>query len=245
MGSGFNTLLAIALTILAIVIISALLYGKDQGLLSRLADKALSVGDWFLPNTAPREMKQDEKLPSKVTQAQNNFIDSIKRAVGKQSTEYCLLNFDLSGLGKYEMLIQGPGITTRIINPKYSYTFGVIPKKEGEVLLNPVGFDNAEIYVFNSKNYKFCFERIGRLNELEECKPENICYPSELLISQGNIKYKNNIDKLADFMMKLPNTNRFCFIPTQTSFGNVCDATDNTINVNCLEDIKKKFSSCI
>src|SRR3989338_8775847 len=205
MGSGINTILGIMLVILAIIIISALFYGKDQGLLAKLADRALSLGDWFLPDTAPKELKQQEKLPSNVIQAQNTFVENIKKVTQRTSTGYCTLNFDLSGLEKYEMRINGPGLVTRIVNPKYSGT--IISSKAGDVYLNPVLFENAEIYLFDVKKYSLCFGKDGiiedtKLELFKDCRPENLCYKTtSLILSKNKLNEKYGS---ARFMISLP-----------------------------------------
>lgn len=239
MGTGINTILGIALVILAIIIISALLYGKDQGLLTKLADQALSLGDWFLPDSAPNQLKQQEKLPSNVIQAQNTFVENIKRATQRTTTGYCTLNFDLSGLEKYEMNIGGPGLVTRIVNPKYSGA--VFSSKAGDVFFNPVLFENAEIYLFDVKKYSLCFGKEGIIEDtkfelFKDCRPENLCYKTtSLILSKGKLNKNYNS---AQFMISLPDKKTFCLIPTHSSWGGACNTKESTINENCLGKIK-------
>lgn len=243
MGSGINIILGIALTILAVIIISALLYGKDQGLLSKLAGQAMSLGDQFLPDTAPSELKQEEKLPSNLLQSQSTFVENIRRAT-QRSSGYCTLNFDLSGLGNYEMQINGPGIVTRIVNPKYSYTFGIFPKKEGDVLLNPVTLDNAEIYLLKPQKYDDCFRKAA----IDSCKPEDICSPANLVVvSKDKVYFNNEAKGLAGFMLALPDKKRYCLVATHSSINPLaeCDFTETTMRTKCLPEFKALLPSCI
>lgn len=250
MGTGINTILGIALTVLAIIIVSALLYGKDQGLLSKIADRAISFGDMFLPDTASKQQKQQEKLPSKVVAAQNSFVESIKRASQRNSEGYCLLGSDLSGLDKYEMQIKGPGVISRIVDPRYSGT--LISTKEGEVLLNPVIFENAEVLLFDVKKYSLCFGKEGMREDtsmelFKDCRPENLCYkPASLLLSKKGIKLKDRGYGALQQILALPDKKSFCLIPMHTTLlGSGCDIKEETINENCIGKIKGMIkSSC-
>ena len=237
MGTGINTILGIALTILVIIIVSALLYGKDKGLLSKVADQAMSLGDRFLPNSAPTQLKQSGKLPGSVTSAQNNFVENIKRASQSESIGYCLFNFDLSGLENYQMQIKEPGVSTRIINPRYA---GLLQRKEGEVYINPVIYENAELLLFDAVKYEECI----RQSSLEGCKPENMCRKTGIItLSKDKI---NDKDGLANFMLRLPDKKSFCLIPTHSSRNPFaeCDFTSTTISEKCLSEFKTSVSLC-
>lgn len=214
--------------ILFLLIFTWVFFAKDKGFLSQASNIALSLGEKFLPAEPKKELKSFKELPKAVINTQQAFIAAIKIAQQKsKDAQACLVELpSLSDLQTFGLEVSNLGSNINV---------NVVEKSSvGYLSSNRVTIENAKACFINAKNFHKCY-----------IAPERTCTESiynnaDIIRVYNKIININNQDfGLAPYLINFEK-DKFCFIPTHSHYlKNHCDADENTIDKNCLSQIKK------
>lgn len=206
MAKGISsTLMIMVLVIIVLLILLFTYYAKGTGLFSKLADLVLSQESRFLPAQPREELKQNEKLPQIVIDAQQNFVNLLKNSLGQSSeSNICRVQLQpFSGMGDLGMKLSnfGNNINSKIIK---------IKSAEGELALNTKTVENANICLIN-QNFYNCYIDASR-----NCEGKLYDDVIDVKITRDSA-YTDNGNYEISTMLKIDN-NKFCFIPARSGF---------------------------
>lgn len=206
MAKGISsTLMIMVLVIVVLLILLFAYYAKGTGLFSKIADQVLSLSSKFLPTEPRTELKQNEKLPQKAIDTQNNFINSLKSSMQIIDNNVCRIQSpSLSGMGDL-------GFELSNLNNNINSKITKIKSGEGYLALNIKTISNARICLINQQNFFNCYQSSDR-----NCQGQIYNEADIINIQNGKAIINKNSYDLADSMVRIDN-NKFCFVPLYDS----------------------------
>ena len=221
--------------LLFIIIFFGAFYGP-AGLLQKIANIALSA-ERFIPDKPIQELRHDESLPQATLNTQQKFIGEVS---AYDNIGNCLLSFSsLTNLGDSKLeLVNGDGfIQVRIEKPSGK-------EKTGGIGLNVKDIDdkNLQVCVIDSKPFYDC-----HLSGNNDCRRRTYKIFDRVRVVKDEIIFDDNSrETIMDQILFKPENDKICFIPTHkglfTSIG--CDAKEDTIDNDCIEEINENIQFC-
>lgn len=223
-----------------VFIISYAYYAKGTGLFTKVADDVLRLQHRFLPSEPRKELKQDEKLPQRIIDSQQNFVQFLKSNIGPQEGNACRLGtppmtaFDDFSI---ELSNLNNNINAKIIQPKGGTLFR---SPEGSVALNMLTIQNAKICLVDTENFYSCY-----MSPQRNCAGSLYSDVDVININNKEINAPKGKGQLAKQIIKFEN-NKFCFIPMHSGFWTSlgCDPTKISLDNDCVLDIIREIPVC-
>ncbi|MEK6984471.1 MAG: hypothetical protein AABX33_07900 [Nanoarchaeota archaeon] len=237
-----HTVVILILVIVVFLVLLFAYYGKGTGMFAKLADEVLKLSSRFLPIEPRKELKPDEKLPQKIINTQQKFVDSIKASlVQSPEDKFCRVEFaPLQGMENFGMDLS---------NYNNNINFRVIKVKsaEGGLALNPLSVENAQICLINPEKFYECYidnKRICPQNIQNFYKNIDIA-----TIQNDKIKWETKDNQgqyqLAKFVLRI-DSNKFCFVPLHSGFATKpgCDSDTDSLDNDCLISTIREIPIC-
>lgn len=230
----WNWIIVFFLLALIAFIISYSYYAKGTGIFTKLADEVLKQQHRFLPVEPRKELKQDEKLPQRVIDSQQSFVQFIKSNIGPQESTACRL--EIPSMAAFEDF----GMELSNLDNNINLKITKIKSAEGYTALNMLTVQNAKICLVNSENFYSCY-----ISPQRNCAGSLYSDADVININNREINTFREKKQLAKQIIKFEG-NKFCFIPMHGGFltRRGCDAGKTSLDNDCVQDIIREIPIC-